>query len=72
MKKDWINHLEYSCKYEQSNRQKMININKIEEYDYLTGKNRTLNRYKSAFEIYKNNNNQIPDDKWLEILTSEN
>lgn len=71
MKKEWIEGLEFSGKYELSNRKIMTEAGRLQEYDYLTADNKMFNRYKSAFEVYKNNNNQIPEDRWAEFIAVE-
>jgi len=68
LKTDWIKGLKYSLKYENVNRERMKAAGRLAEYDYLTAKNKVLNKYKTAYDIYKNNNNRIPDENWDTIL----
>ncbi len=68
LKKDWIEGLNYSIKYESINRERMEDADRLSEYDYLTSENKTLKRHKKAFEILQNNDNTIPDELWPLIL----
>ena len=67
-KNDWIKGMTYSVEYEDINRCRMIDAGKIQEYEYLTSENKTINNFKKAMTIYKDNNNTIPDEYWNEIL----
>lgn len=68
LRNDWIKGMNISIKYENMNRQSMIDAGRISEYDYLTGENKTIKRHKAAFEVYQNNNESIPEDYWSKIL----
>lgn len=68
MKADWFNGVVHSLKFERMNRQRMIEADRIAEYDYLTKANKTLNRHKLALQLYADNGNKIPDDKWADLL----
>lgn len=67
-KNDWLEGLKYSVEYEQSNRLRMANAGRVAEYDYLTSENKTLNSYKKLYQIYKNNENTLPQDVWQKII----
>ena len=68
MKADWFNGVVHSLKFERMNRQRMIEADRIAEYDYLTKANKTLNRHKLALQLYADNGNKIPDDRWADLL----
>ena len=68
MKESWEKGLELSIEYEQKNRQKMIDNNRIEEYEYLTNKNKVLNKYKEYYQIMKSSDGKLPPSIWNEIL----
>ena len=68
MKESWEKGLELSIEYEKKNRQKMIDNNRIEEYEYLTNKNKVLNKYKEYYQIMKSSDGKLPPSIWNEIL----
>lgn len=67
-REDWIIGAKHSVNYESINRERMVEAGKIETYDYLISENKTLNRHKLALKIYNENENSIPEDKWVQIL----
>ena len=68
MKQEWLEGAKFSVKYEAINRERMNAAGRLSEYNYLTGENKIIQRHKEAIEIYKNNNNSIPDELWAKIL----
>ena len=68
MKQEWLEGAKFSVKYEAINRERMNAAGRLSEYNYLTGENKIIQRHKEAIEIYKNNNNSIPDELLANIL----
>lgn len=68
LKEQWQMGLGASMKLETVNRLRFVSAGKEAEYDYLTAANKNLNKYKDAYDIFQENNNRIPEDKWPEIL----
>ena len=69
-KKEWLKGVKLSIKYEAINRQRMINADRLPEYDFLTGENKTLKRHKEVFKILNNNNDTIPEELWSKFLVN--
>ncbi len=68
LKKDWLTRLKYSVKYEAINRQRMIDADRLPEYEYLTAENKTIKRHKQVFNAYVKNNKSIPEDLWTTVI----
>lgn len=64
----WLEGVKRSVAAEKENRNIMIEHNRLSAYDYLTGKNPVINKHKAILELYTQNNNSIPEEKWDEIL----
>lgn len=67
-KQEWLNGVKYSVQYENINRQRMIAQNRVEEYDYLVGENKTIKKHKAILQLLNENNGIIPDDIWIKIV----
>lgn len=67
-KQDWLKGVKYSVEYENLNRERMIAKNRVEEYDYLVGENKTIKQHKAIVEMLENNNGTLPDNVWVEIV----
>lgn len=61
IKDEWVSRLGFSVKYEGINRERMVEADRLPEYDYLTSENKTIKKHKRIFDIYKTNNDTIPD-----------
>lgn len=71
LKKDWINGMRYSFKYENINNERMIEAGNKNEYEYIAGKNPTILKHKYAAKIYEENNNSIPEQYWEELIAPQ-
>ena len=69
LKQDWIKGMKYSLKYEDMNRQRFSDAGRLSEYEYLAGENKTIKKHKAALELYRKNNDNIPDESWANILS---
>lgn len=67
-KDEWVSRLGFSVKYEGINRERMVEADRLPEYDYLTSENKTIKKHKRIFDIYKTNNDTIPETMWAEII----
>ena len=67
-KKDWLGALEYTIKYEKHNRETFAKAGVLEEYDYLTAKNKLMLRYKELDAMRIENNDSLPEEVWAQIL----
>ena len=68
LRKDWMRGVTLSLKYEAENRERMANAGHLAEYDYLTAKNKTLTNHRLAMQIYKENNETIPEEAWNDLI----
>ncbi len=69
-KKEWLEGMKYSVKYEAENRKRMAAANVLNEYDYATSENKILKKHKAAQEFVKNNK-EIPDSFWTDIVLKD-
>ena len=58
-----------SIQYEAVNREMMEKAGKIKQYDYLTGENKIIKLHKDALEICEKNNDELPEEMWVRILS---
>ena len=68
LREDWLRGAKHSLNYEAENRQRMANAGHLAEYDYLTAKNKTLTNHRLAMQIYKENNETIPEEAWNDLI----
>lgn len=68
LKEDWTDALKACREYENKNRARMEKINCLEEYDYLMGKNKTLNKYMSLYDELEKNNGTLPNETWDKLI----
>lgn len=67
-KKDWIEILEYSVKYEEENRKFFEEAGRLPEYEFLADENPTIKKHKELYAMCKENNDSLPEEVWEEIL----
>jgi hypothetical protein len=68
-KKLWITGMKKSVQYEAVNREIMEKAGKIKQYDHLTGENKIIKLHKEALEICEKNNDELPEEMWIKILS---
>lgn len=68
-KKLWILGMKKSVQYEAVNRDMMEKAGKIKQYDYLTGENKIIKLHKDALAICEKNNDELPEEMWVRILS---
>ena len=68
-KKLWILGMKKSVQYEAVNREMMEAAGKVKHYDYLTGENKIIKLHKQALEICEQNNDELPEEMWIKILS---
>ena len=68
-KKLWIAGMKKSVHYEAVNREMMVNAGKLKQYEYLTGENKVIKLHKEALEICDKNNDELPEEMWVKILS---
>lgn len=68
LREDWIRGMNLSVKYEAINRSRLIDAGKVEAYDDLVSENKIIKRHKLAYEIANNNNGNIPESEWANVL----
>ena len=68
-KKLWILGMKKSVQYEAVNREMMEKAGKIKQYDYLTGENKIIKLHKDALAICEKNNDALPEEMWVRILS---
>ena len=69
VKKLWILGMKKSVHYEAVNREMMEKAGKLKPYDYLTGENKVIKLHKEALEICEKNNDELPEEMWVKILS---
>ena len=67
-KKDWLELLEYSVKYEEENRRLFDEADRLSEYEFLADENPTIKKHKELYAMCQKNNNSMPERVWNEIL----
>ena len=68
LKENWIMYMEQSVSLENENYKIMEEAGVAKEYNYLVERHKDLNKYTSLFKVYKQNNDSIPENIWLEML----
>lgn len=68
LKEQWLYGLEASMKLEAVNQQRISDAGRLADYNYLVSENKTMKRYKDAYNLLHENNYTIPEDKWPQVM----
>lgn len=67
-KSDWLELLDYSVKWEVENQKLFDEADRLRDYSYLTSKNAIIKQHRELYNLVKENQNTMPEEKWAEIF----
>ena len=56
-------------KFEKVNSEFYKKAGALDEYKYLTSENKRIKQYSELYDIYKANNDSLPDETWQKIIS---
>lgn len=68
LRDDWARGAKLSVDYEVINASRMEQAGKLEEYIYLTEKNKILNLHKETVKTLKENDGKLPEEFWNKVI----
>ena len=68
LRDDWTRGAKLSVDYEVINASRMEQAGKLEEYIYLTEKNKILNLHKETVKTLKENDGKLPEEFWNKVI----
>ncbi len=67
-KSDWLELLDYSVRWEVENQEFFNEADRLRDYSYLTSKNHIIKQHRELYNLVKENQNTMPEEKWAEIF----